>query len=91
MPTYVCSTLSCSSISSLPNLQNGMSSSILDNKLIQYGKIANKVSIKNTKSSANIKNKKVKTANNSISLLPNNSYNRFSSVRPSVIYSLKKR
>lgn len=66
-------------------------------------KIANKVSIKNAKlnaklnakpnakPNANIKNKKVKTANNSASLLPNNTYNRFSSIRPTVIYSLKKR
>ena len=71
--------------------QYGSSSSILDNKLVQYGKIANKVSIKNAEPSANIENKEVKTANNSTSLLPNNTYNRFSSIGPTVIYSLKKR
>ena len=91
MPTYVSSTLSRSSLASQPSLQNGSSSSTLDNKLVQYGKIANKVSIKNAKPNANIKNKKVKTANSSASLLPNNAYNRFSSIRPTVIYSLKKR
>jgi hypothetical protein len=91
MPTYVSSTLSRSSLASQPTLQNGSFSSTLDNKLVQYGKIANKVSIKNAKPSANIKNKKVKTANSSASLLSNNAYNRFSSIRPTVIYSLKKR
>lgn len=84
MPAYISSSLSRSST-------YGLSSSTLDNKLVQYGKIANKVSIKNANPQANIKNKKVKTANNSSSLLPNNAYNRFSSVHPTVIYSLKKR
>jgi hypothetical protein len=85
------SALSRSYLPSQPRLQNGSSSSTLDNKLVQYGKISNKVTIKNANPQANIKNKKVKTANNSASLLPTDVYNRFSSIRPSVIYSLKKR
>ena len=87
MPTYVSSTLSRLPLVPPTSLLTGSSSSTLDNKLVQYGKIANKVSIKNAKPSANIENKKVKTANSSASLLPNNAYNRFSSIRPTVIYS----
>ena len=84
MPTYVSSSLSRLS-------HYGSSSSTLDNKFVKYGKISNKVIIQNVNSQANIENIKVETANNSSSLLPNNAYNRFSSVRPTVIYSLKKR
>ena len=91
MPTYVSSTLSRSSLASQPNLQNGLSSSTLNNKFVQYRKISNKVTIENANPSANIKDKNIKTANSSISLLPNNSYNRFSSIDPTVIFSLKKR
>ena len=67
---------------------NGLSSSILDNKLVQYGKIANRVSIRNADPQANIVDLKRKTANNSSSLLPNNAYNRFSPIRPTVISAL---
>lgn len=38
MHTYISSTLSRSSLSSQPSLQNGSSSSTLDNKLVQYEK-----------------------------------------------------
>jgi len=83
MPTYVSSTLLRSSLF-------GSSSSILDNKLVQYGKISNKVIIKNASPSSNIINQNFKTANNSVSLLSNNAYNKILSIRPYVIYSLKK-
>ena len=84
MPTYASSTLSRYTLS-------GLSSSTLDNKLVQYGKISNKVIIKNSSPLSNIVNQNFKTANNSVSLLKNNAYNRFSSIRPYVIYSLKNR
>ena len=70
---------------------SGSSSFILDNKLVKYGKIANRVLIENSKPNTNIKNKKIKTLNTSMSLLQNNAYNRFLSIHPTVIYSLKKR
>jgi len=91
MPTYVSSSLSRSFLASQPDLQNGSSSSILDNKFVQYGKISNKVTIQNVNPGANIKDKNVKTSNSSTSLLPNNAYNRFASIDPTVIYSLKKK
>lgn len=78
MSTYVNST------------SNGSSSSLLDNKLVLDGTIKNKVSIKNLDPQANIENIQVKTINSSVSLLQNNIYNRFSSIPPTVIYSLKK-
>ena len=70
--------------------QTGNSSKILDNKFVKYGKIVNKLNVNNLKYNSNIKNKNTKTLNISRSLLSNNSYNRFMSVKPSVVYSLKK-
>ena len=60
-----------SSVLSRP--QNGSSSFTLDNKLLKYADILNRITIKNCDLNTNVKNKKVNSMNMSSSLLPNNS------------------
>ena len=69
----------------------GRSVSTLDSKLIKYGKNINKLSVNSSKVGTNIKNKNLKTLNISSSLLPNNVYNKFKTIKPTVVYSFKKK
>jgi hypothetical protein len=90
MPIYISSALTRPSLSTLSSPPKGLSSVTIDDKLVKNAKIVNKLKIINMYPKANIKNKKVKTLNNSSSLLTNDIYNRFNSINRTLIYSLKK-
>jgi len=91
MPIYISSALTRPSLSTLSSPPKGLSSITIDDKLVKNAKIVNKVKIINMYPKSNIKNKKVKTLNNSSSLLTNDIFNRFNSINRTLIYSLKKK
>ena len=94
MTTRLSSTLSRRRFASKPILLTGASSRILDD--LQIGETVKgvvyviEIEEGTVGKTATVNSNKL-TVNNSSSLLRNNSYYRFSSVRPTVIYSLKKR
>lgn len=70
-------------------ITTGTSSMTVDNKLIEYGKICNRVEIQSAKPNINIKNSNLKSINNSYSLLSNKKYNSLKTIKPLVVTSLK--
>jgi len=86
MPEYVNQSLFMKNTPSV-----GRSVLTVDSKLIKYGQNINKLSVNSLKVGTNIKNKNFKTLNISSSCLPNHSYYKFKTIKPTVVYSLKKK